>query len=90
MTQKLATDQIKYGRTAIKFQYGFSMIKYPANKELVKTPLKCIQYVITHELCHLMERNNHTPRFYALLDRVLPDWKETKNQLNLFGNIVQV
>ncbi len=57
------------------------------NSELIKTPKRCIQYVITHELCHLIEPN-HSPKFYALLDNVLPDWPKLKEQLNLLGNIV--
>src|SRR5690606_21927054 len=36
------------------------------NLELIKHPVSCIDYVIAHELCHLLEFN-HSPRFYALL-----------------------
>ncbi len=57
------------------------------NKDLIKTPKSCIEYVITHELCHLIEQN-HSPKFYALLDKNLPDWKTRKEQLNLFGNAI--
>jgi len=35
------------------------------------------------QLCHLQEPN-HTPRFYELLDRVLPDWRERRERLNSF------
>jgi hypothetical protein len=34
-----------------------------------------------HELCHLKE-HNHSRRFYTLLNRVLPDWKEKRERLN--------
>jgi len=57
------------------------------NTELIKTPKSCIQYVITHELCHIIEPN-HSPKFYALLDQTIPEWSKLKEQLNLFGNIV--
>lgn len=50
------------------------------NLELVQMPLACIDYVITHELCHLREFN-HSPRFYALQTQYMPDWRERKQQL---------
>ena len=50
------------------------------NLELIRMPLPCIDYVITHELCHLVEFN-HGPRFYALQARFIPDWKERKRLL---------
>lgn len=52
------------------------------NTELVKAPTDCIDYVITHELCHLLERN-HTPRFYCLLSKCVPDWERRKTRLEL-------
>lgn len=48
--------------------------------ELVRMPLACIDYVITHELCHLVEFN-HSPRFYALQASYLPDWSERRSRL---------
>jgi hypothetical protein len=53
------------------------------NVKLVKVPRLYIDYVIFHELCHLAEPN-HTPRFYELLDRVLPDWRERREKLNMY------
>lgn len=50
------------------------------NLELIKHPLACIDYVICHELCHLLEFN-HSPRFYALMDAVMPDWRERREGL---------
>ena len=44
------------------------------NVKLIKVPKSYIDYVIFHELCHLAEPN-HSPRYYELLDRVLPDWR---------------
>jgi len=51
------------------------------NCNLVKAPLDCIDYVITHELCHLRE-HNHSKKFYALQDRYGPHWKATKAKLD--------
>ena len=54
--------------------------KIHLNLELIKTPKKCIEYVIIHELCHL-KYLNHSNAFYTLLEQVYPDWKATKDRL---------
>ena len=41
-------------------------------------------YVIAHELCHLLEMN-HGPRFYAQLERVMPDWRARRARLASAG-----
>lgn len=51
------------------------------NLQLIKTPPACVEYVVVHELCHL-EEANHGPRFHALMDRHLPDWRERRRRLN--------
>lgn len=51
------------------------------NYELVKTDIEAIDYVIIHELCHLIEFN-HSPKFYKLMAKIMPDWKVRKNRLN--------
>ncbi len=53
------------------------------NTELIKAPKPCIEYVITHELCHLVHRN-HTKEYYALLSKEMPDWKRWKEKLEMF------
>lgn len=50
------------------------------NNELIKTPKKCIEYVIIHELCHLAHLN-HSAAFYELLDKLSPNWRRTKDEL---------
>jgi hypothetical protein len=50
------------------------------NKRLIQAPLDAIDYVITHELCHIAEPN-HGPSFYAFLDQVMPDWHRRKEKL---------
>lgn len=50
------------------------------NPELVKAPSHCIDYVVTHELCHLVYPH-HGSEFYALLTRIMPDWKLRKQRL---------
>jgi predicted metal-dependent hydrolase len=50
------------------------------NPELILAPPSCIDYVVTHELCHLAH-GHHGPAFYGLLQRVMPDWVERKERL---------
>ena len=54
------------------------------NLYLVKTPIHCIDYVITHELAHLVH-HNHGKEFHALLTALMPDWKVRKKQLNNYS-----
>ena len=51
------------------------------NLELMKMPVTSIDYVIVHELCHLVE-HNHGKRFHQLLDRMMPDWKVRRERLH--------
>ena len=51
------------------------------NLELVKKPVACLEYIVVHELVHLLERN-HTERFTALMDLHLPDWQSRREALN--------
>jgi predicted metal-dependent hydrolase len=50
------------------------------NVLLIQASPRCIDYVITHELCHLIH-HNHDAAFFRLLDRVMPDWRERKQKL---------
>ena len=50
------------------------------NTELIKASKGSIEYVIIHELCHLVHRN-HGKAFFNLLNRILPDWKKWKERL---------
>ncbi len=53
------------------------------NVELAKKSLDCIEYVVAHELTHLIERN-HTDRFRRLMGTYLPSWRELQKKLNEF------
>lgn len=50
------------------------------NPRLICAPRCCIEYVITHELCHLIYRS-HNKNFYALLTKEMPHWERWKNKL---------
>jgi len=50
------------------------------NVNLVRAPRACIEYVVTHELCHTKHRD-HDARFFNLLGQVMPDWEQRKQRL---------
>ena len=59
------------------------------NPALIRAPRHCIDYVLTHELCHLQE-HNHSKRFYALLQRYYPNRIETKKELDRLAELLLV
>lgn len=51
------------------------------NLELSKKPLHCLEYIVVHEMIHLLERH-HNDNFMAYLDKFIPQWKVYKEELN--------
>ena len=51
------------------------------NTELAKKPPECLEYIVVHELVHLIEAK-HGARFVAAMDRRLPAWRHTRDLLN--------
>lgn len=51
------------------------------NLELIKKPVDCLEYILVHELVHMIERN-HNDRFLAIMDRVMPAWRSSREELN--------
>jgi predicted metal-dependent hydrolase len=51
------------------------------NTELAKYSFPCLEYIVVHEMCHLLERG-HGPAFKALMDKHLPHWKQLRQELN--------
>ena len=54
------------------------------NRDLIKVPKDCIDYVIFHELSHLIEKN-HGTGFYKLLSLYVVNWKDLRNKLKDYG-----
>lgn len=54
------------------------------NAMLVQMPVECIDFVVTHELCHLWELN-HSKRFYQLLNSVMPQWRLYEQRVEEWG-----
>ncbi|MYA43441.1 MAG: M48 family metallopeptidase [Gemmatimonadetes bacterium] len=51
------------------------------NSELAKKPVSCLEYVVVHEMIHLIERGHGEP-FRRMLDRLLPGWQTRRAELN--------
>ena len=51
------------------------------NLELAKKPVECIEYIVVHELAHLIE-GRHDDRFRRVLDQHLPRWEAARRELN--------
>lgn len=50
------------------------------NPEIIKAPSRCIDYVVIHELCHMVHYN-HSQAFYDLQTKIMPDWERWKLRL---------
>lgn len=51
------------------------------NTDLAKKPPGCLEYIVVHELAHLLEPT-HNARFTVLMDRFLPNWRQLRDDLN--------
>ncbi len=56
------------------------------NRNLIKAPTDCIDYVVLHELCHL-KHHDHSKGFYKLLDRSMPNWRDVKLRLDSYAEV---
>lgn len=54
------------------------------NLELAKKPIICAEYVVVHELLHLVERK-HSDKFVSLMTKYIPKWRSIKEELNSFA-----
>ncbi len=79
----LGVRAAEWGIKRMKTRWGTCNIRARRiwlNLELATRPLECLEYVVAHELAHLIERN-HNARFHGILDRVLPDWRKARAAL---------
>lgn len=53
------------------------------NSKLIEVPRECIEYVAVHEFSHFIHPN-HSRDFYALVETIMPDWKERRDKLRKF------
>lgn len=74
----------EFGIKKMKTKWGACNIEARriwVNLELAKKPASCLEYIIVHELTHLLERH-HNERFTAIMDRHLPTWRMSRKELN--------
>ena len=74
--------QLEIRRMAKRWGSCNTVDKITINPELIKAPAKCIEYVLVHEMCHLVV-TNHNKTFYHTLSAIMPNWKKWKNLLEL-------
>ena len=60
---------------------GMDASQYKLNTEPAKKPSECLEYIVVHELAHLIEPT-HNNRFLALMDRLMPKWSFYRGSLN--------
>jgi len=80
----LGVKAASWGVRKMKTRWGSCNVKARRlwfNLELAKKPPECLEYVVVHELVHLLERR-HDARFKALMTLHLPQWKQIKKRLN--------
>ena len=81
---KIGVSASEYRIKNMKTRWGTCNTKTArvwVNLQLAKKPPECLDYLLTHELCHLLERN-HTKRFWALVKQFYPQWRESKKTLD--------
>ena len=89
LRQWAARVGVTYGRVTIRNQrtrWGSCSARGNLNFNclLMLCPPRVADYVMVHELCHRKEMN-HSPRFWAEVARVMPDWQEARNWLKEYG-----
>lgn len=73
-----------FGIKSMKTKWGTCNIdakRIWLNLELAKKPLQCLEYIIVHEMVHLLERR-HNDRFIAYINKFMPQWKSYREELN--------
>ena len=82
--RKMKLEVSEWGVKQMKTKWGSCNIEAKRiwlNLELAKKPVHCLEYIIVHEMVHLLERR-HNEKFMALMDHYLPNWKYLKDELN--------
>ena len=85
---------VDYGRISIRHQktrWGSCSSKgnLNFNVALMRAPLEALDYVVVHELCHRIEMN-HSPEFWAEVERVMPDYKIWRKYLKENGHLLKI
>ena len=70
------------GIKSFKSRWGSCSVKgkLDFNWKIVMAPNRIVDYVVVHELCHL-KQHDHSPKFWTLVERVVPDYESCKEWL---------
>ncbi len=82
--QRVAVELADWSVKKMKTKWGSCNIgakRIWFNLELAKKPPECLEYILVHELIHLLERK-HNERFRAHMDKFMPNWRERRDLLN--------
>lgn len=82
--EKIGVQVESWGVKKMKTKWGSCMVdkrRIWVNLELAKKTPQCLEYIVVHELLHLLERK-HSDRFMSLMDQHLPLWRLTRDELN--------
>lgn len=82
--QKLGVSVAEFAVKKMRTKWGTcntNAARIWLNFELAKKPAQCIEYIVVHEMIHLLERS-HNARFVAYMDKFLPHWRQLKDELN--------
>ena len=82
--KKMNVQVNEFGIKKMKTRWGTCNCKAKRiwlNLELAKKPAECLEFIVVHEMAHLLERN-HNDRFIALMTEFMPKWRFYKNELN--------
>ncbi len=78
---KLMNSRSRWGSCSSKAVISF-------NWRLIFAPKEILEYLVVHEMCHLVEMN-HSPRFWAMVAKLYPNYKSAKSWLKANGNRLQ-
>jgi hypothetical protein len=82
----MGVEVAEWGIKKMKTRWGTCNIaarRIWVNLELAKKPVSCLEYIVVHEMVHLLERH-HNDRFKAYMDQFLPQWRLHRDTLNQF------
>lgn len=78
----IKTFKSRWGSCSAKGKIDF-------NWKIIMAPNRVVDYVVVHELCHLIQ-HDHSPQFWKLVERVMPDFVECKEWLKLNAGVLEV
>ena len=74
---RITSARTRWGSCSAKGTLSFSW-------RLILTPMETVDYVVVHELAHTIH-HNHSKRFWSLVEKIMPDYKEQRKRLRQYG-----